>query len=60
MIERAASTPRCRQCHKPIVWPGLCYTCATGVPRQLRPRKNTEDEKPVHAVAASVEPDGFG
>jgi hypothetical protein len=27
---------RCRRCHKAILWPGLCYTCATGLPRQLR------------------------
>ena len=31
----SSSGTRCRQCHKVIVWPGLCYTCATGRPRQL-------------------------
>jgi hypothetical protein len=28
---------RCRRCRKAIVWPGLCYTCATGpLPRVQR------------------------
>ena len=26
---------RCRACAKPIIWPGLCYTCATKRPRLL-------------------------
>jgi hypothetical protein len=30
-----ALATRCRRCRKPIVWPGLCYTCATGLPRQI-------------------------
>ena len=31
----SAGPPRCRACGKGIVWPGLCYTCATGLPRRL-------------------------
>jgi hypothetical protein len=30
-----ALATRCRRCRKPIVWPGLCYTCATGLPRLI-------------------------
>lgn len=26
---------RCQGCHKPILVPGHCYTCATGQPRTL-------------------------
>ncbi len=26
---------RCHICRKGIVWPGLCYSCATGRPRLL-------------------------
>ena len=39
-----ASSTRCRACRKPIIWPGLCYTCATGLPRQLTQRKPPDDE----------------
>jgi hypothetical protein len=28
---------RCRVCRKRIIWPGRCYTCATGLPRRLFP-----------------------
>ena len=38
----AAAGPHCRRRAKPIVWPGLCYTCATGLPRRLR----GADERP--------------
>jgi hypothetical protein len=59
-VTEGASTTRCRQCRKPIVWPGLCYTCATGLPRQLRPRTDPADESPVHQVATADEPGGPG
>ena len=59
-VTEGASTTRCRQCRKPIVWPGLCYTCATGLPRQLRPRTDAADESPVHQVATTDEPGGPG
>ncbi len=26
---------RCHICRKGIVWPGLCYSCATGRPRLI-------------------------
>jgi hypothetical protein len=46
--ERANATgARCRQCRKPIIWPGLCYTCATGLPRRLRPREAAVGEQQV-------------
>jgi hypothetical protein len=42
------STTRCRNCHKPIIWPGLCYTCATGLPRRLM-RVTLPDDGPPHS-----------
>jgi len=47
---------RCRQCRKPIVWPGLCYTCATGLPRQLRPREETADNSDADQVVTADQP----
>lgn len=35
--EPSTSAIRCRKCGKHIIWPGLCYTCATGLPRQMVP-----------------------
>ena len=56
-VSEGGLTTRCRQCHKSIVWPGLCYTCATGLPRQLRPRENTAAEGgPRHQDAGSNQP----
>lgn len=26
---------KCRRCGKGIIWPTLCYTCATGRPREI-------------------------
>jgi len=57
-MTEGGSNTRCRECHKRIVWPGLCYTCATGLPRQLRPRQESEEERAVHEVAASDQHDG--
>ena len=59
MTARASSgsSTRCRQCGKAIVWPGLCYTCATGLPRLLRPREDGVGEGEARGVAAS-EPQG--
>jgi hypothetical protein len=40
-VQRSAPPPRqsqgshCHICRKLIVWPGLCYTCATGRPRLI-------------------------
>ena len=56
VMSAGGSNTRCRQCRKPIIWPGLCYTCATGLPRQLRPRQHTAEEGPMHTVAASDQP----
>ena len=48
MLQRSAPPPRpgqgshCHICRKLIVWPGLCYTCATGKPRLIVRR----DERP--------------
>jgi hypothetical protein len=36
VLQPALVGPRCRRCAKGIVWPGLCYTCATALPRRLR------------------------
>jgi hypothetical protein len=52
-VTEDGSTTRCRQCRKPIVWPGLCYTCATGLPRQLRPREDGAQPAPTHQAARS-------
>jgi hypothetical protein len=41
-----AGTTRCRECHKPIIWPGRCYTCATGLPRRLNWRRGESAETP--------------
>ena len=39
-----ASQPRCRTCGKGSVWPGLCSTCATGLPRRLyRPEEGLRE-----------------
>jgi hypothetical protein len=46
-------TTLCRRCRKPIVWPGLCYTCATGLPRQVRPREDAADRATRQQVAKS-------
>jgi ribosomal protein L37E len=35
---------RCRGCGKHIIWPGLCYTCATGLPRRMLPETLVEAE----------------
>ncbi len=36
--QRQGQGSHCHICRKLIVWPGLCYTCATGRPRLiLRP-----------------------
>lgn len=35
--QHSTSAIRCRKCSKHIIWPGLCYTCATGLPRQVQP-----------------------
>ncbi len=44
---------RCHICRKGIVWPGLCYSCATGRPRQImRP-----EERIRMALAPSGEAD---
>lgn len=38
---------RCRACAKPILWPGLCYTCATGRPRRCVPEEErSSDNQP--------------
>jgi hypothetical protein len=39
---RTSGGTRCRLCGKAIVWPGLCYTCATGLPRTIK-RRSTPD-----------------
>jgi hypothetical protein len=39
---RTALGTRCRMCAKRIVWPGRCYTCATGLPRRI----HRADEEP--------------
>ena len=57
-VTEGGSTTRCRQCRKPIIWPGLCYTCATGLPRQLRPRQDNADESPGHPVTTGDETGG--
>ena len=39
-----ASQTRCRTCGKGSVWPGLCSTCATGLPRRLyRPEEGLRE-----------------
>jgi hypothetical protein len=57
-VTEGSSTTRCRQCRKPIVWPGLCYTCATGLPRQLRPREDPAKQGPAHPLTTGDEPGG--
>jgi hypothetical protein len=52
----SSSATRCRRCRKPIVWPGLCYTCATGLPRMLRPRDTDGLEAAAHQVEPSDQP----
>ena len=59
VIEGGSST-RCRKCHKAIVWPGLCYACAAGLPRQLRPRVDASTDYPAHPVVATAESSGRG
>jgi hypothetical protein len=49
---------RCRRCHKPIIWPGLCYTCATGLPRQLRRHAEALDGEPAEAAEHADQPGG--
>jgi len=44
--KRVLPAARCRRCRKAIVWPGLCYSCATGLPRRLRPATEDEHETP--------------
>jgi hypothetical protein len=56
-MTEGGSATRCRLCRKVIVWPGLCYTCATGLPRQLRRREETADGSPRRQAARSDEPD---
>jgi hypothetical protein len=57
-VTEGSATTRCRQCRKPIVWPGLCYTCATGLPRQLRPREDRADASPRRQAATSDQSGG--
>jgi hypothetical protein len=38
------------------VWPGLCYTCATGLPRQVRPRPDAAEDPRLEEVGASEQP----
>ena len=47
---------RCRHCHKPIIWPGLCYTCATGLPRRLGRQVEALDAGPAHAAQSADQP----
>ena len=57
-MAEAGSATRCRLCRKVIVWPGLCYTCATGLPRQVRPREKPDVESlPVRHAPRSDQPD---
>jgi hypothetical protein len=48
-VERSAPSARqgqgshCHSCRKLIVWPGLCYTCATGKPRLIVRRDERTD-----------------
>jgi hypothetical protein len=52
-VTEGSSRTRCRVCRKPIVWSGLCYTCATGLPRNGRPRENAAASVPRHQGAIS-------
>lgn len=45
-LDTPATATRCRQCRKPIIWPGRCYSCATGLPRHLTRRQAAPDEAP--------------
>lgn len=48
---------RCRSCRQPIIWPGLCYTCATGQPRRLfRPEERIAMAAAAADAAAAEQP----
>jgi hypothetical protein len=62
-IDASAAHPsgtiaRCRRCHKPIIWPGLCYTCATGLPRQLRRHAEALDAEAAQTAEHADQPGG--
>ena len=54
-MERSAPSARqgqgshCHSCRKLIVWPGLCYTCATGKPRLIVRRDERIQAEPSDA-----------
>jgi len=51
----AALATRCRRCRKPIVWPGLCYTCATGLPRLIT---RADEREPIEIeIGLEIEPE---
>jgi hypothetical protein len=54
--QHSTSVIRCRKCSKHIIWPGLCYTCATGLPRQVQPETLAAAEPAPHADDAQVLP----
>jgi hypothetical protein len=51
-----ASNPRCRLCGKPIIWPGLCYTCATGLPRLLTRHTANPESSQSRAPQTATQP----
>jgi len=50
--ERHGQGSHCHMCRKLIVWPGLCYTCATGRPRLI--------VRPDERLGPEPEPRAFG
>jgi hypothetical protein len=54
--QRQGQGSHCHICRKLIVWPGLCYTCATGKPRLIVRRDEREAESDAYPGATDSKP----